>query len=204
MTGDTIRPRRKQAERSASMRVRLLDAATASLAEVGYHATTTAEVQRRAGVSRGALLHHFASRTDLMLATVDHLLRRRLDEVVELTRATNPPHSDRIDWAVRVLWSSFDGPLFIAALELWTAARHDADLLGPLIPLERVLGHSIRAATAELFGPPYSASAEFDTVTDLLADAMRGAAARRVLRPDATDDRLVAPWVELARERLTR
>ncbi|MFD2422216.1 TetR/AcrR family transcriptional regulator [Amycolatopsis pigmentata] len=204
MAGNTVRTSRTQAERSAAMRRRLLDATTLCLSEVGYQATTTAEVQRRAGVSRGALLHHFASRTELMLAAVDHLTRQRLDEVIKLTRAKAPPGAGRIEWAIRVLWSSFDGPLFTAALELWMAARHDPDLLGPLIPQERILGHSIRASTAELFGPPFNSSPEFEKVTDLLGDAMRGAAARRVLRPDSSDERLIKTWVEIAEERLTR
>lgn len=52
-------PRRTQAQRSAEMRERLLDATVACLIEYGYAATTTARVVEKAGVTKGAQLHHF-------------------------------------------------------------------------------------------------------------------------------------------------
>ena len=47
-----------------------------SLIEQGTARTTTLEVQRRAGVSRGALLHHFPTVAQLLSATVGELVRR--------------------------------------------------------------------------------------------------------------------------------
>jgi AcrR family transcriptional regulator len=188
-------------ERSAAMRRRLLDATIVVLDEKGYNGTTTLDVQRRAGVSRGALLHHFGSRTELMLATVDHLARRRLDEMHQLV-PTSAPASGRIEWAVRTLWSQHEGPLFGAAVAMWMAARHDEDLLTALLPQERVIGHSIRAVTAELFGPEVSASERFADVLDLVLDAMRGAAARGVLRRPGSDERLIRLWSDLVAERV--
>ena len=67
-------PRRTQAERSASTRARILKAAIDCLHQQGYGATTTVSVAARAKVSRGAMLHHFPSKADLMLATLSHAL----------------------------------------------------------------------------------------------------------------------------------
>ena len=61
--------RRSQAERSASTRALLLDATIDSLVEDGYASTTTTGIADRAGVSRGAQMHHFASK-DLLYQEV--------------------------------------------------------------------------------------------------------------------------------------
>ena len=67
-------PRRTQAERSATTRARILEAAVNCLYTAGYGATTTVSVAAEAEVSRGAMLHHFPSKADLMLATLSHVL----------------------------------------------------------------------------------------------------------------------------------
>lgn len=74
-TAPTGKPvRRTQAERSAAMRARILKAAVTCLFKQGYGATTTVSVASLAKVSRGAMLHHFPSKADLMLATLSHVL----------------------------------------------------------------------------------------------------------------------------------
>ncbi|MCU1594978.1 MAG: Transcriptional regulator, TetR family [Frankiales bacterium] len=196
-----VRSARTQSERSASMQRRLLDATVAALYDKGYGATTTLEVQQRAGVSRGALLHHFASRADLMVAAVEHLTRVRIAEVLAVAQAA-PPRSKRVEWAVGVLWSTFEGPLFTASLELWLAARNDEELLAVLRPQERILGQAIRSMAGDLFGPQARESEGFDEAVALLIDAMRGAAARRVLRTESSDARLLALWASFMKERL--
>lgn len=72
--GPNRTPRRTQAERSAATRGLILSAAIACLFEHGYGATTTVLVASTAGVSRGAMLHQFPSKADLMLATIEHVL----------------------------------------------------------------------------------------------------------------------------------
>jgi AcrR family transcriptional regulator len=183
------------------MQRRLLDATVASLYEKGYGGTTTLEVQQRAGVSRGALLHHFGSRAELMVAAVGHLTRERIAQVLTAAQAA-PPRAKRIDWAVGILWSTFEGPLFTASLELWLAARNDEELLASLLPQERVLGQAIRGMAADLFGADAVASPRFGEALELLLDAMRGAAARGVLRTAGTDDRLVGLWAAAMRRLL--
>ena len=63
-------PRRSQSERRAETIELLLDATIATIAELGYHRATTAEICARAGVTHGALFHHFETRIDLVLAAL--------------------------------------------------------------------------------------------------------------------------------------
>jgi AcrR family transcriptional regulator len=60
-------PRRTQAERRATTRTALLDAALASLVEDGYANITTRRIAERAGVSPGTQQHYFATKADFVV-----------------------------------------------------------------------------------------------------------------------------------------
>lgn len=78
-TETTTKPaRRTQAERSATMRARIRKAAVMCLYKRGYGATTTVSVASTAKVSRGAMLHHFPSKADLMPAALAHVLEENV------------------------------------------------------------------------------------------------------------------------------
>src|SRR3546814_14795221 len=71
MASKTDTPRRthrSQAERTADMRPRLIDAAITCLFETGFAATSLTTVAEEAGVRRGAVTHHFPATTTLMVA----------------------------------------------------------------------------------------------------------------------------------------
>ena len=62
-----------QDERRRATRQRLLDAAAEVLEARGSSGFTTTEVGRRAGLSQGAIFKHFATKADLLAATVEHV-----------------------------------------------------------------------------------------------------------------------------------
>src|SRR5262249_8728811 len=119
---------RTQQERRDATRGRILDAAVESLIASGVAGTTTLEVQKRAGLSRGALLHHFPSKAQLMAATIEHLAGLRGREL-KAAAAALPRGKARTARVFDLAWQSFTGPLFYVAMELRTAARTDAALL---------------------------------------------------------------------------
>jgi AcrR family transcriptional regulator len=65
------RPRRSHAERRAETRERVLHAVVESIAEVGFQKTTAAEIARRAGVTWGAVQHHFGDKEGILLAALE-------------------------------------------------------------------------------------------------------------------------------------
>ena len=88
MNGNDVSKRSKprtNLQRTAEMRLRILHATIACLLEFGYAATSTRQVTDRAEVSRGALLHHFPTRADLMLETAEYIVERQNTFVRENT-----------------------------------------------------------------------------------------------------------------------
>lgn len=123
--GGARRGRRPQPERRAEMQARLLDATVACLIDVGWAHTTLPEVVARAGVARGAQVHHFPTKAALMDAVGDHLLDRNRHEFAAAFEAL--PAEDRtMEAAIDVLWSILNGPTWTALIELGLAGRTDA------------------------------------------------------------------------------
>src|SRR3954465_5610936 len=119
----SVRSGRTQEERSAAMRSRLLDATIDCLVPPGYAGTPTTRVAERAGVTRGAQVHHFPTKTDLVTAAVRHLATRRAEAAsAYLDRLADS--TDPLD----VLWEIHQGPVFAASTELLLAARTDPSL----------------------------------------------------------------------------
>ncbi|MBE7447974.1 MAG: TetR family transcriptional regulator [Kofleriaceae bacterium] len=174
---------RTQAQRRDETRAALLDAAVASLVAGGFARTTTLEVQRRAGVSRGALLHHFPSKAELLVATIAHLAEMRGRDLRQRA-ASLPTGPARIEAVLDLLWECFAGPLFQVSLELRAAARTDAELRAPLVSAERAVHERILHQAAALFGPEVAGRPGFAAAMDLTLHLMMGAAMTTLTHSD--------------------
>jgi AcrR family transcriptional regulator len=174
------RPPRTQAQRSATTQGLLLDAALDCLAELGYAGTTTTVVAERAGVSRGAQLHHFPTRAALVAAAVEHLYARLTDDYqAGFARLRPGPHHLRA--ALELLWAMFTVPRYAAVLELFTAARTDCELHAQLRPIAaRHQANVVRLARA-YFAEAARDPRRFDATLQLVLDAMQGMAASRAV-----------------------
>jgi AcrR family transcriptional regulator len=130
---------RTQEERRAETQARLLDATMECLAELGWSGTSTTEVARRAGVSRGAQQHHYPTKMLLVAAALEHLLeRQRL--AYERAFAGLPPAERNVEGALDLLWDTFRQAPSLALMELAMAARTDETLRALSIDLnERVV-----------------------------------------------------------------
>jgi AcrR family transcriptional regulator len=82
MNVDKNNERRTQAQRRATTRRALLEAARSLFAERGYHGAAAEEIVRRAGLTRGALYHHFEDKKDLFRAVVEEM-EGEIDERIE-------------------------------------------------------------------------------------------------------------------------
>jgi AcrR family transcriptional regulator len=199
--GVTTTTRTPQADRSRAMRLRLLEATVELLVERGFSGTSTTLVSERAGVSRGAQLHHFPTKNDLVLAAVEHLTVLRGAELAETLGAV-PTGSDRTRAVLRVLGDHFSSPVFTAALELWVAARTDDALLAAVAPLEQRVGRETHRLTVDALGVDESAAGVRELVQATL-DLVRGLG----LAATITDDtrrrrRILDQWAATLDQRL--
>jgi AcrR family transcriptional regulator len=123
------KPARSNLQRTSQMRARLIQAAVETLYRAGYSAATTIEVARRARVSRGAMLHHFPTRADLLLATAQHILDDdRQYRREHLFKTSMAPGLERFYAASDVSWEVHRRPSTIALLEIMMATRSDRAL----------------------------------------------------------------------------
>ncbi|MDT5010670.1 MAG: hypothetical protein QOH57_2287 [Mycobacterium sp.] len=198
--------RRTQEQRSAETRARLLDATIECLVEYGYNGTTTPRVAERAGVTRGAQVHHFGSKNDLVIAALAHLASKRAAAVVANVgqlAATEDP----VGKLLELLWDVHEGPLFIAAVELWVAGRTDPALGREVAKFESIVASNLMAAVGQ-----YVPEEIHKPLLDFLytsMDALRGIliasfvdvdpsrARRKWDRASANLRRLAAPLVEV-------
>ena len=182
-----------QQERSRATRARLLEATVECLVERGWSGTTTTLVATRAGVSRGAQLHHYPTKAALVTAAVAHLTERRARELRTEAEAL-PAGPRRLDRVVDLLAAAFTGPLFVAALELWVAARTDPELRDALVPLEARVGREMHRLTVTLLGVDERRPGVREAVQATL-DLLRGLGVANLLSDDtARRTALLRTW----------
>jgi AcrR family transcriptional regulator len=162
------------------MRERLLDAAIDCLYELGYSGTTTIEVAARAGVSRGAQLHHFPTKEHLVTLAVRHVLSKRLEEF-RAAFAALPEGTDKHDAAITILWEMMSSRTFYAWLELVVAARTDARLRATINAIDGQFVDQARATTLEFFAAQPGREAQFETNPLFALAMLQGLALDRIV-----------------------
>lgn len=115
----------KDTPKSLRTRARILERATQLMVEIGYAQATNARIAEEAGLTRGAMLYHFASREALVEALVAHLQAARMAMLAEAADAT-PPGVDLVEHAIDAYWALLRSPPFVAFAELEAVARTDA------------------------------------------------------------------------------
>jgi AcrR family transcriptional regulator len=186
-------------DQRVATRRRIVDVAVESLIECGFAATTTVEVQRRLGLSRGALLHHFPTREELFTAAVHRLVQANLEAMWEELAAA-PADSDPVTRGMWVLRRASRRASFGAELELWGAARTDTRLRSALRAAELGARKELYAVIDAVFGPDVVAAPSYPLVIDLTVQLMRGLAISASLQGQTTrHEPLIDQWALVVR-----
>ena len=181
-----------QQARAVATRERLLEATLQVLHERGYADTTTTAVCEQAGASRGAQLHHFPSKAELVRAAIEHLAARRAAEI-RAEAAVLPTAGDRIAAALALLERTFTGRLYAVALEVWVAARTDPELRAALTPLERRIGRELFQLTVDVLDADGTDPDVRETV-QLTLELMRGLGVAGLLTDDRSRRQRLLRW----------
>lgn len=197
MAGVLVQPRRTQEMRSAETRRKLILATLEALEDIGYQRTTTPEIARRAGISRGAQVHHFPAKADLVVAAAEHLLEESTGEIRELAESVKCGEMT-LEGFVDHLWEKFSGRLFFVTLEYVNEARHNPHLRENLLPVVRRFHGALDEIWREFFHETSLTSSQVDTILNLTLCLLRGMGVQSVLRDEPQYyQRLLLTWKEL-------
>jgi len=166
-----------QAEKSALTRQAILEAAVRSFVEHGYAKTTTAMIAEEASVSRGAMMHHFPSRSAVMNAVVGYLHVRRLNEYRALMSDIDSPDQQltrkAIKTSVESAWKYVNLPSFVAYQELLAAARTDKELAKAVGEVEQDFEREFLKTVRSVF-PHWKQVKSLQAAHDLVQFVMQG------------------------------
>lgn len=130
-------PRRTQEQRTADTRAALFAAAVTTIDRLGYAAANNALIADEAGISRGAITHHFGTRAAFMAEVVQWVFEQE-------TAAFQSMVADgKAGWRISdwpgLLWEVFSRPSGVAVLEILVASRSDADLARLTKPMQSTI-----------------------------------------------------------------
>jgi AcrR family transcriptional regulator len=180
-------------DRSRLTRRRLLETTIRCLATHGWEASTVGFIAAEAGISRGAVQHHFRTREDLIVAALEHMFAER---VALLDALPDPGGSGaaRIHAVVSGLVELVGGDLFRAALQVWTVAAADPELRATVVPLERHFARVAHQRAVRLLGVDET-DQEMRGLVQATLDLARGLALADVLTDDSRRrGRVVRAW----------
>ena len=161
-------------ERSQVTRAQILDATIDCFVEIGYVRTTTTEIAKKAGFTRGAVQYYFPTTPHVLEASVKYLTEQWLEQYMEAA-ANAPPGADYIDYAVDTLWRFVNDRLFIAWQELTAVSRTDPELRKIIRPAAVRFEKLRREMGRETFRDFHDASVEtFQRNRDTLRFVLEG------------------------------
>jgi AcrR family transcriptional regulator len=197
-------PRRTQAERSASTRARILKAAIQCLHRHGYGATTTVSVAATAKVSRGAMLHHFPSKADLMLAAL--LFAMDLNQANFLKAATAIPDPwERYAALPDLRLAAAKQPAGVAFTEIMVGARSDDTVRARFPEFQRALyGRTSQRMAEWATASGVKVTARDQAVSHTISLAIFGLAIEQQTNPNANVEEVLAVLRDLKRSAMER
>jgi AcrR family transcriptional regulator len=198
----TFSPRRTQAERSETTRRQLLESAVTLIRKNGFGGLRTIEVADLAGVSRGALLHHFPSKHALVVAVLTYV------NEITFTRSTRRAHSartsgDPVEGIIQDAQDFFFGDYFFIELAIAMSDDSTQRLRHETRQSTRQTRFSIEAAWLDTLvssGIPQQLASD---VLALTLSVVRGFSVRMLIEKDPDRfARLLAVWRDIIRQHI--
>ena len=165
-----------QQRKSAQTRVAILEATIDSLERYGYAGTTTQTIGELANISRGAMMHHYSTKQDLIASVIDYTFYKRLEWTT--SRITQLSEQERVKklGGVEVTWQSYFSREYTAYRELDVAARTDPALKAIFLPKARRFD-AIYMEEMRRLHPEWTDTATYELAIDFGRSAIEGLAA---------------------------
>jgi AcrR family transcriptional regulator len=200
----TYAPRRTQAERSETTKTQLIEAAVKLVRANGLRGLRTVEVAELAGVSRGALLHHFKSKHELLVAVIRHVNEVSLVESARRAHLAQNSGDDPIEGIIKDAQDFYFGDYFFIELAIAMSADNDTRLLRrEAYTNSRTSRFSVEAAWLEALvasGVPKQVASD---ILSLTLSVVRGYSVRILIEKDIEQfNRLLKVWRDIVRQHI--
>lgn len=174
---------RTQAQRREETTQALYAATMQLMLDQGYARLTTPEIAKAAGVSRGALTHHFASREELIVSAIDNHLRMVNRKLFAFAAEVAHREGSR-DEIVDYLWEMMSGGLFYVTMEYLPEARHNPAFRARLVPVVQEFHRGLDAIWTALADTAHTDGGRTAMVLNMTMCLFRGMIAQTILRDD--------------------
>ncbi len=178
--------RRSHAERSHATQQQLIDATIKLIAERGLDNASTFEIARAAGVTQGALQHHFANKKALILRATTQLVHAD-DHNGQIAFWPDPqlPLRQRAEDAITTAWTlTYGRPDYVTMWSIFMACRTDAELLHHMAIEREALRVRLARGFLQAF-PELAGSAGQESFANLVFSALRGMGVQEMFQPPA-------------------
>jgi AcrR family transcriptional regulator len=166
----------------------------------GYDGLSTEEVSRLAGVSRGALRHHFPTRNDLMVSTLRFLNEEMIGKSwSRVERAKGG--GDVLELLIEDAFDFFFGDYFFINLAISMSDERNSDLHVGTRAIRRDSRLAIEKSWIERMKTTGLPARAANDVVALTFSIVRGFAIRRMIVDDSAEfERLIGTWRKMVRQ----
>ena len=184
-----------QQRKSAQTRIAILEASVECLETYGYSRMTTQLIAKRADISRGAMLHHYATKQDLVASLIDYVMYKRMQLFIKRIQALSEDARVRQHAGIELYWQSLLTREFTAYVELSLASRTAPELRDIFLPRARQYDRVERAEILRVF-PEWSSRLEaYELAMDYCIACMEGLLMNRDIWDDKTRRGLLRQFV---------
>jgi AcrR family transcriptional regulator len=177
------RPRRTQEERSTQTRTLLVNAAIRVVQDLGYANLTISRVAGRAGLTNGAMQHHFASREDLVIAILDAVYPV-LEMPFEEIGFQKWTMSERVSAFIDPLWQIYSRPEYLVIWDIAFGTRGDVSLGTKLKAYQRDVSARIHRQLTASFADVGLTAQSAEQIFSVVISCLRGFALQSLFGVD--------------------
>lgn len=112
----------RQAQKARETREKILNAVISIIQEGGFGSASSSKIAERAGVTWGAVQHHFGAKEDILRAIMD-LSHEKFIVLTSDQAIRQGSMADRVDRFVDAMWQHYQSDLYFAAMEILLASR---------------------------------------------------------------------------------
>ncbi len=162
-----------KAQRAEATRDRLISTTITLLHERSYQGATVFEVAKLAGLTPGALQHHFDSKADLMMQAISAILLASGPAGMAWP-SPDGPLAERCDALVQTIWKRcYEPPRFLAAWAVYFDSGGEPELRASVAPQRAALATALHERFAHVL-PELKGRKEATALVDLVLSALRG------------------------------